>query len=117
MIELINLLMESRIKAHIFHLQTTSYAEHKALETFYESITELTDSIVEEYQGIFGIIFGYDIKITDNGNPLEYLKSIVEQIEKNRYTWINELETSLQNQIDEIMTLLYSTIYKLRFLK
>ena len=39
-----------RSQIHLFHLQTTSYAEHKALEEFYTQLLELFDTLVETYQ-------------------------------------------------------------------
>ena len=38
----------------VFHLQTTSYAEHKALNKAYDSIAELTDDFTETYMGKYG---------------------------------------------------------------
>jgi hypothetical protein len=48
-IKLISYLFYFQIQAHIFHLQTKSFAEHKALNDFYDSIPDLIDSIVESY--------------------------------------------------------------------
>lgn len=39
-------------KAHFFHLQTTSFAQHKALNELYESIEDLKDEICEFILGI-----------------------------------------------------------------
>ena len=44
-------LLFSQTQAHVFHLQTGSYAEHKALQGYYEGIDDLVDSLVESYQG------------------------------------------------------------------
>lgn len=117
MVELINILLECRTKAHIMHWQTKSYSQHKALETLYEGLTGLTDELVEEFQGIYGIITGYTISIKDGEDVLVYLKAVTIEIEKNRYKWIDKGETSLQNTLDEIMRLLYTTIYKVTNLK
>lgn len=40
-------------QAHFLHLQTNSYAEHKALDNLYSSLEELKDSIAE-------LLLGYD---------------------------------------------------------
>ena len=54
--EYIGTLFQSRNQAHIFHLQTTSYAKHKALNKYYEDIIDVIDGLVEAYQGAgFGI--------------------------------------------------------------
>lgn len=38
----------------IYHWQTKSFSEHKALDMAYENLGELIDEFVEVYQGIFG---------------------------------------------------------------
>jgi hypothetical protein len=37
--------------AHVIHLDTTSYAEHKALNSFYDEWLGLSDQFIESYQG------------------------------------------------------------------
>lgn len=117
MLELVNMLMESRIKSHIFHLQTKLYSAHMALGDFYENIEDLTDSIIEIYQGKYSIITGYNICVDDTSNPIYYLENMSSTIEMKRYEWVNQTETSLQNKIDEILELIYSTLYKLKNLR
>ena len=73
-------LFEARQMAHIFHLQVKgemgSGWEHTALNTFYDQILELTDEIIEVYQGQFGVIEGYEIVSSSNSGKksLDYLK-------------------------------------------
>ena len=49
--KLISYLFHSQTQVHIFHLQTTSFAEHKALQDYYDGIDDLIDGLVESYQG------------------------------------------------------------------
>jgi hypothetical protein len=116
--EMLSILLHSRNQIHIFHLQTESYAEHKALGNFYEGIGDLIDGIVESHQGKHGIIKGYGGgKIEDyksGEQVITYLEKIDSVIEKNRKS---VKESYIQNQIDEVQTLLYSTLYKMKFLK
>jgi len=44
---------------HIYHLQTKSYSEHKALQKYYEGVNALIDGIIESYQGKNNIISSY----------------------------------------------------------
>lgn len=76
---LVSILFNSRNQARIFHLQTDSYARHKALNEYYDSVIELADKYSETYQGIFGIIKGY------RGQPtfLEGEKHIIPYFENN----------------------------------
>lgn len=118
---LVSKLLHSRIQVHIFHWQTksqNSFAEHTALGGFYEGIGDLTDSLVESYQGKYNIITGYDSMDLEDYKNVEqlitYFKDLDISIEKDRKS---VKESYIQNQIDTIQELLYSTLYKLRFLK
>jgi len=112
---LIALCFESRTKSHIAHLQTKSYAEHKALDEFYHQIIELTDAFAESYQGLYGIIEHFpDVEIKcDDG--LRIVEITREWIDKNRDMCGSFSE--LQNAIDNIVSLCNSTIYKITNLK
>lgn len=119
--KLVSKLLHSRIQAHVFHWQTksqSSFAEHMALGTYYDEIVELTDGLVESYQGKHDIITGYDsMKLEDYQSVeqlIKYFKALDLAIEKDRKS---VKESYIQNQIDTIQELLYSTLYKLRFLK
>ena len=119
--DMISTLLHSRSQTHIFHWQTksqSSFAEHMALGGYYEGIGDLIDSLVESYQGKHDIITGYktidveDYKSTEQ--LISYFKGLDDNIEKNRKS---VKESFIQNQIDTIQELIYSTLYKLRFLK
>ena len=117
-VSLISKLLDSQRQTHIFHLQTKSFAEHKALQDYYDSIGDLVDSLAESAQGKYGILTGYksfetlEYKSTDD--TINYLKSLTNDVS----SVFNLIKDSyLQNQLDEITTLINSTIYKLRFLK
>ena len=97
------------------HFQTESYAEHKALQKYYEGITDLVDQFAEAYQGAYDKIKAYPDDFHLAKNPQRYLKSLCDFVKEIR----TELpkDTQLQNIIDEIAQLIDSTLYKLRFLK
>lgn len=40
----------------VYHWQTNSFSEHKALDMAYEELEESIDEFIEKYQGIFGRI-------------------------------------------------------------
>ena len=112
-------LMQSRNQAHIYHLQITgpgSYAGHVALQNYYESITDLIDSIAEGYQGKYGIIQGYKMEgiIKEDNTPDLYFEALGKFVESMR----KEIpqDSYLQNDVDTILMLIYSTKYKLEFL-
>lgn len=112
---LIALCFESRTKAHMAHLQTKSYSEHKALDDYYNSIIPLTDGFAESYQGRFGIIDSFpEIKLNCTCG-LHVIQSVRNWIDDNR-EWCGSF-SELQNVIDEIIELCNDTIYKLTNLK
>lgn len=110
-------LLHSQTQAHIFHLGTKSYAEHKALQGFYEGIDALTDGLVESYQGKYGLMKNYKsfkmVSYKNKKQVLSYFTQLLNIIEENR----ESVEDSyIQNQIDAVQELIYSTMYKLKFL-
>jgi hypothetical protein len=118
LVDMVATLLHSQTQVHIFHLQTKTYSEHKALQEYYDGIDGLVDNIVESYQGKYEIITGYKtIKTVDYKSTeqvISYFKELDENIEKNR---TSVKESYIQNQIDGVQELIYSTLYKLRFLK
>jgi hypothetical protein len=117
--QFISTLFASRTQAHVFHLQTDSFAAHKALNDYYDEIVGITDGIVESYQGKYGIITGYgNIALQEFQNCegiITYFETLCMYVEKSRQ--MLPQDTYIQNQIDEVVALINSTIYKLRFLK
>ena len=115
--EFVGTLLHSATIAHIMHLQSKSYANHKALGNYYEEIVDLADSVAETWQGCNSEIISNYPNMFGNpiSDPLDYLKSLRDYVITNRQS-ISE-SSNIQNEIDNVMTLLDSTIYKLTFLK
>jgi hypothetical protein len=116
--DMVSILLHSQTQVHIFHLQTKSYSEHKALQGYYEGIDALVDGIIESYQGKYDVVTGYNSIKTEeyksSEQVIKYFKALDSMVEKNRKS---VKESFLQNQIDTVQELIYSTLYKLRFLK
>lgn len=119
--EMVSKLFHSETQVHMFHLQTksqSSFAEHMALGDYYDEIGDKLDSLIESYQGKYDIVKGYksfpfdDYKSCDQ--LITYFKELADMISKNRKSI---KESYIQNQIDGIEELIYSTLYKLRNLK
>jgi hypothetical protein len=112
---LISYLFHSRTQTHIFHLQTTSFAEHIALQGYYDGIIPLVDGLVESYQGKYGIITGYSnfklVEYTNSAQTVAYLEQLCDAIYQ---TSKSIKDTYIQNQLDTITELIKSTIYKLK---
>ena len=116
--DMVSILLHSQTQVHIFHLQTKSYSEHKALQGYYEGIDALVEGVIENYQGKYDVLTNYkSIKTEDyqsSEQVIKYFKALDTMVEKNRKS---VKESYIQNQIDTIQELIYSTLYKLRFLK
>ena len=108
-------LFEARDFAHKAHLETKSYAQHKALGSFYEDILDLTDSLVESYFGKYGVqkIQIGQVKPQDTVEYFEDLANFLQQAHAS----VNSKDTWVQNQLDECMAATYSLLYKLKNLK
>jgi len=117
--QFVSTLFASRTQAHIFHLQTDSFAAHKALNEYYDEIVDLVDSFVEGYQGKYGIVGGYsNVSLQEYQNSegiITYFALLESYVTKTRQVVCQD--SFLQNVIDEIIALINSTLYKLKFLK
>lgn len=123
--KIIKTFLHSVTQTHIFHLGvskfTGSYAAHLALEDYYSSISDMIDELVETYQGQNGIIKLNDENFTistdcTEENILLYFQNLVNILNNERNN--PDLSDSyIQDQIDDILKLLYKTIYKIKNLK
>ena len=114
--QFISTLFASRTQAHIFHLQTTSYAQHKALNKYYDEIIDLADNLAELIQGRYGIIRGYisPAAFKEDDGTVSYFEALLKYVDLKR----GELpqDSNIQNALDEIVDLISSTLYKLKYL-
>ena len=115
-------IFESKQMADVYHLQAkgeSSYAKHMALDIYYKDIQEILDKFIEVYSGQYDIIENYEVIKTDNRQeePIQYFFEVVEFINSTKKLAFIETDTHLFNIIDEMVALLYKTIYKLRYLK
>jgi len=111
------MLFLARDVTHSTHLNTRSYAKHVALNEFYDGIIDLADKFAEAYQGKYGLIGPISLmSAKKTGNVVEFLEDQVEELMEMRYKVVEKECTPLQNIIDEIFGLYYSTLYKLKFL-
>ena len=117
--QLASLLLHSRTQAHSFHLGVKgigAFSTHSALQLYYLNIAGLVDGLVEAYQGQYGLIKLQPVSGLDTNNDLKnviaYFDKLIQAVAKLRKE--EKLQMSwLQNDIDTVVTLLYSTKYKL----
>ena len=110
-------LLHSATIAHQLHLSSKSYSEHKALAKYYENIEDVVDALVESYQGKYGLIESYPTNYHNSGNKsaLAYMESLQKFVGEARGSLPQDSE--LQNEIDNIVNLINSSVYKLKFLR
>lgn len=104
----IGMLFQSRDMMHLAHLKTTSFAEHKALGAYYDSILDLTDKFSEVYFGRNGRV---DIIIPESKvtSSVEHMKAMQSMLDSERENYTSEL----QNIVDEMLALVNKTSYLL----
>ena len=112
--DLIGHLFLARDVTHSVHLNTRSYAKHKALGGFYGKVIDLADDLAETYQGRYGLIGPITLHSAEKtNNVVEFLEDSMKKVEKEREEYD---DTAIQNIIDEIIALYLSTLYNLKFL-
>ena len=114
--EFIATLLMAAPLAHMLHLQTKSYAQHKALEELYTELPELVDSLAEAYQGCYGLIEDYPMPdySTPHRDGLSLVEALKDYVDTTRADVADE--SQIQNLIDEIAGFLDGIAYKLKFL-
>lgn len=117
--DIASMFFHSRTQAHEFHTKVTgpgSLALHKALQEYYEEIVPLMDGVIEAYQGQFGLIEYKQVNGVDNDaskeNIIKYFDNLIKFLDTKRKE--PKLDVSwIQNELDNLTKLLYSTRYKL----
>ena len=111
-------LLNSVTTAHILHLSSRSYSQHKALETFYTEIGDLVDDFVEAFQGVYGLLTKYPATadLFAESDPIVYLQYLKTEVSTLRRANGFPQDSQLQNVTDEIEQLIDATLYKLRYL-
>lgn len=108
-------LFECRDQIHLWHLQTKCYAEHKALDDFYNGILSLADEITENWQGhsavrVAGITPLKTAPYKSTAMTSAYLVDFMAWLGTFR---AQSPHVEIQNLIDEATTLTAKTVYLL----
>lgn len=112
--ELIARSFKTRNQAHLAHWKTKSFAEHKALGSFYENVIDKLDELVEVCQGSKGIIGHVDLSSKDES--MDVIKAITDDanwISKNRNKIAHGVP-AIENILDELVAVHLSALYKLK---
>lgn len=115
--DFIGSLFLARDVTHSVHLNTRSFSKHKALQKFYDNIIDLADALAEQYQGEYGLIGPISLmSAKKTTNIIEFLEDQLIDLQKARYVAFEKDDTAIQNEVDNIVKLYRTTLYKLRFL-
>lgn len=111
-------LQQSFVEIWKNHLQTGKYADHKALNEYYDDIVDCVDGLIEAWQGINGKTGELENTIsTKFDDPVPYLEELKKFTKEGREELINKDDTELWSCTDDILKLIDSTLYKLKELK
>ena len=112
-------LQQATVESWKEHLKTDKYSKHIALNEFYDEIIELVDTLIENYMGIYGKVENYEnILTTEKIGAIEYLESLREMCKSAQDDLFDDEDDSeLVSDIDNILSLIDSTLYKLKELK
>jgi Family of unknown function (DUF5856) len=95
-----------QVQLHLLHWQTTSFAEHKALDTIYSFVVDFTDEVVEKLMGYANRrVKVFKLEPLSQENSLAVINSIIafaytliEWAEANHYCDIENLAQSLSGE-------------------
>lgn len=104
-----------RDAAHLAHWNTRSYSEHVALGSFYDDLIDKLDSVVEAYQGCFGLIGKVKPQDYTKDNILKQIADLANWIAEHREDIAQDNQV-IENQIDELGLFFAHAHYKLKFL-
>ena len=115
--DLISKVFCTRNLLHFAHWKTTSYAQHRAMGSLYDSIVDQVDKIVEAYQGKFGLLDG--LTTPKAKVPKDICKHVEEESNWmcNNKDSISNDNDAVKNLLDELEAMYLSTIYKLKNLR
>jgi len=109
------ILFHARQQAHFWHLDTKSYAEHKALNNFYEELLNLIDSLMETYLGKGKKVDFGQIRMTFNKysreKMIEYFQKLARYIARAKKSMSGPNDGDIANIMDEILALINRTLY------
>lgn len=117
---LITTLLTLQDQLKVYHWQTKSYAEHKALGNLYDTLGDLVDEFVETFSGRYGVPAAresYKLTVSnykDNAGCVEFLDQSISYMAKDVTAMLKPEDTDLLNLRDEMIGAMNKTKYLLR---
>lgn len=114
---LIPRVFSARDIANKAHWRSKNNAEHLSLGEFYDAVIDALDTLVEAYQGAFGLVEPEVPEVIDMPDNLaDYLREEADWIEVNREQIANE-HNAIGNLVDVLTAVYLKAAYKLENLK
>lgn len=109
-------LLYAPVEAHILHIKTHGYSKHMALDEFYKDAPEKADAICEQTFGHIDPLQDYENVLSyknyaDSVSYLEALRQFI--IETRRVIYDPDKHSNIYSAIDDYLSLIDSTTYKL----
>ena len=118
---IITKLLTVQNQLRVYHWQTKSYAEHKALGKLYESLDGLTDQFIETLSGAKGGVPSAKDNFTfiadnykDNKTVVAFLDEFIVYLSQDVPQMLDSKNTDLLNIRDEMLGAVNRTKYLLR---
>lgn len=113
--EYVGALLAGVTMAHMHHLMVSgpgSYAKHVALGELYEGLQSAVDTLAEAYIGCMGqpLKFG-PTQVSIGTDPVADVRALYAMAESKRAAMGKE--SHIQNQVDEVCTVISTALYKL----
>ena len=114
---LIEFFLSVQNQLKIYHWQTESYAEHKALDKAYEKISDLSDKFLETYMGKYGRIKAkesFKFTLSNYGDDFKtHIEAYVDIFSEDLQKQLKDTDTDLLNIKDEMLGTLNQLLYLL----
>lgn len=116
--KLASVLQESILHAWKLHLKARKYSVHVILEEYYDEAFDIIDGLIEHYQGICKcdiIDTTFTTDINKSYDPIVYFMDLKECLSSfaNNSNNFNEKTFEIKSDIDDLLRLIDSTLYKL----
>jgi hypothetical protein len=103
---------QARDAAHRQHWNTPSYAQHVALGAFYDDVIEAIDSIIENYQGLFGKIGPFEVSTEPVKDITSYLSDEMDWVESHTDE-LSQGSPSIGNLIQSLVSVYSKCVFML----
>lgn len=111
-------LIQAKQQYQIYHWQTTSYAEHKAFDSIYDSLGDLVDKFMEVYMGKYGRVipsksiavnvnnYSQEAAIKTTNDFIGFLTITLPSLLKNQDTDLLNIRDEILGELNQLKYLL-----------